>query len=183
MFLLIIFVSIVTLLVFVQNNKGKDNVWYRLIAGICFTFSWVLLVMWFTVLIENWQIALSAPAANSGFIPSWGHGVQKLLRNVAFLLPVSRLGLAVLYGLPILLIPIALIIKKKQRASSILLYSTLLNLLFLWTQLIAEHWSRSFLVQIPLQGAIFLASYVLVLVLLMWQRPFTTSPKADNVTA
>lgn len=183
MFLFIIFVSIVTLLVFVQNNKGKDNVWYRLIAGICFTFSWVLLVMWFTVLIENWQIALSTPAATGEFIPLWGRGVQNLLRNVAFLLPVSRLGLAVFYGLPILLIPIALIMTKKQRMLSILLYAALLNLLFLWTQLIAEYWSRSSLVQIPLQGVIFLASYVLVLVLLMWQRPFTINAKADNVTA
>lgn len=183
MFLLIIFVSIVTILVFVQHNKGKDNVWYRLIAGLCFTFSWVLLVMWFTVLIENWQIALSTPAATSEFIPSWERGVQNLLRNVAFLLPASRPGLAIFYGLPILLIPITLIMTKKQRVSSILLYSALLNLLFLWTQLIVDNWSRFSPMQIPLQGVILLASYVLVLVLLMGQRPFTTNPKAHNVTA
>ena len=174
-FTITIIVSIVTLLVFIQNKKGKDNALFRIVSGICFAFSWILIVMWVTVLIEGWQMALNTPTANSELIPVWGHIVQNLLRSVAFLFPVTRLTLGVLYALPILLIPVVLVMLKRPQATSILLYSTLMNLLFFWVQLIADNWIHMSFIKIPIQGTVLLMTYAFLLYVLIRQQQFGLS--------
>ncbi len=175
MFLTIIIVSIATLLLFIQNHKGKDNTLFRIIAGICFAFSWVLIVMWFTVLIEGWQITLNTPIANSDLIPVWGRIVQNLLRSIVFLFPVTRLTLGILYALPILLIPAVLVVIKRPQATSIMLYSAGANFLFFWMLLIVDNGIHLSFIKIPIQGTVLLTTYLFLLYGLVRQRPFSLS--------
>ncbi len=174
MFLVIIIVSIVTLLVLIQNNKGKDNAFYRSVAGICLVFSWAVIVMWFAVLTETWQIALNTPVVNNVSIPVWGRIVQNLLRSVVYVFPVSRLMLAILYALPILLIPMVLFVMRRSQVTSILLYSTLMNLLFFGVQLLADNWIHTSFIKIPIQGVVLLTTYAFLLYALIRQRPFNS---------
>ncbi len=155
----------------ILNKKGKDNTFFRIVGGICLAFSWVLIVMRFAVLIESWQIMLNTPGANSDLIPVWGHIVQNLLRNIVFLLPVTRLTLGILYASPILLVPIWLMVVKRLQATSIVLYSALVNLLFFWILFIVDDWLRISHIKIPIQGVVLLTIYALSLYVLIRQRP------------
>jgi len=169
-FAIITIVSIVTLLAIIQFDERKDNILFRLVVSICFFFSWGMIVMWLTVLIETWQLALSTPFANSESIPTWGHIIQNFLRRAVFLFPVSRLTLGILYALPILLIPALLIAVKQSQALPTMLLSTLANLLFFWTQLIIDYWMRLSYLKIPVQGIILLMTYALTLYILIRHR-------------
>lgn len=171
MILFVIIFSIITLLGFIQNNKGKDSSLYQLTAGICFAVSWVILALWFVILIEGWQIGINTSGINESLL-LWERTMQNILQNIAFLFPFGRLELAILYALPLAIFPLGLIICKKDQATSILFYSAVLNLLFLWSQLLVENWARFSSIQIPLQGIITLATYVLVITLLVRKRPF-----------
>lgn len=167
MFLLtILIISIVTMLIFIQNIKGKDNPLFQAIAALCFAFSGVTLVMWFTILIEGWQIALGTPASSWQSL-SGGERAIQMVQRIVFLLPVSRLALGALYTSPIIVIPLALAARKRSQATSIILHATLLNLLFFWTQLIIDEWIRASITSIPLQSVVLVASYGLVLYLLI----------------
>ena len=163
------------LLIFILNKKGKDNALFRIVSGMCFAFSWVLIVMWLTGLIEGWQIWLNTPIANSELIPIWGHVIQNLLRSVVFLFPVTRLTLGILYALPILLIPVLLVMVKRLQATPIMLYSTLMNLLFFWILLIVDNGVRLSSIKMPIQGVVLLTTYLILLYALLRQRPFGLS--------
>jgi len=177
MFLATIIVSIVTGVLFIQVNQGKDNAIFRLATAICFVFSWLIIAMWFTILTEAWQLALDTPAASSELIPAWGRVVQNLLHRVVFVLPVSRLTLGVLYALPILLIPLILAVVRRPQMMSLLLYSTSVNLLFFWMQLIVDNWTRIPFMKIPIQGTILLTTYVLVIYALIRPSQLTLAGK------
>lgn len=163
--------SIMTLLIFIQMRKGKEMpIVYKLIMGISFIFSWAAVAIWFTTLVESWQLSLNTPAVAA--LPR-GQDVINLLRHVAFLLPVKRLTLGVLYALPILLIPIVWMVVKWQNRLQIALFSTMINWLFFWIITIVDNLSHS-LVQIPLEGGVLLIVYLMVLFVLVGQRPFPT---------
>lgn len=174
MFITIVIVSLVTLLIFIQNKQGKDNALFKMLSGICFAFSWVLIVMWCTVMIETWQIALNTPT-NNELISEGERIIQNLLRSIVFLFPVSRLTLGILYALPIFLIPLILLRGKWSQMTSILLHSTLVNLLFFWSQLIIDNWLRLSFMRISLQGLVLLITYVFVIYVLIRQRSFTVN--------
>ncbi|MCK5919339.1 MAG: hypothetical protein KAG66_00255 [Methylococcales bacterium] len=163
--------SIMTLLIFIQMRKGKEMpIVYKLIMGISFIFSWAAVAIWFTTLVESWQLSLNTPAVAA--LPR-GQDVINLLRHVAFLLPVKRLTLGVLYALPILLIPIVWMVVKWQNRLQIALFSTMINWLFFWIITIVDNLSHS-LVQIPLEGGVLLIVYLMVFFVLVGQRPFPT---------
>ena len=170
-----IIASIATLIIFIQKYKGKEIVPIaRLVIGICFAFSWMVIVMWFSVWTEDWQLSLNTPAAYNLSLPAWGHAVINLLRRAVFLLPVSRLTLGIFYASPVLLIPIALAVINRQQIVQIMLFSSLINWLFYWNLFIIDTQFRS-LEQIPLKAIILLTTYLFVLYLLAWKRPFHNS--------
>lgn len=177
-FTIIIIASIAAPLMLILNKKGKDNTFFRIVGGVCLAFSWVLIVMWFTVLIEGWQLTLNTPMADNNLVPMWGRVVQNLLRNIAFLLPVSRLTLGILYASPIILVPIWLMVVKRLQATSIMMYSALVNLLFFWILFIVDNWLRISHIRIPIQGVVLLTIYALSLYVLIRQRPF--SPNSND---
>lgn len=174
-FAMIIVASIITLLIFVQNRKGQNSTLFTIIGGISFAFSWVLVVMWFTVLIEGWQIALNTPMVNHDLLPMWEHIGQRLLHTLVGLFPAPRLGLAVIYASPILLLPLLLIGVNRLRVTSILLYSALVNLLFFWVLFMMDSWSSLAQSKTVLEGVVSLTTYALVLYALVRQRPFVFS--------
>ncbi len=171
-FLLLITVSILALLIFMRFRQPQPRKLIKFVAIICFSFSWVAVVMWFTSLAEAWQIALSTPAANSESIAAWNRTVLTLLREAVYLLPVSRLTLAILYASPFLLIPVTLTIIKRSQATVILMFSTLMNLLFFWIQLLVDYGITASFSKISIQGVIMLTTYAAMLYILVRQRPF-----------
>lgn len=180
-FATILILTIVIPFVFIQHKKGGDNTLLNFIAGVGFVYSWALVVMWLTVLIEGWQISLNTPMVRSELIPVWVRFVLNLLHSISFLFPVNRLTLGILYALPVLLIPLGFIGMGRWFIGwdnlSILLYSTMLNLLFFWIQVLADSGSHSSFVYVSVQGTVLLMTYLVLLVALIGQRPFSfTAP-------
>ncbi len=159
-FSLLAIILIVALLVFV-HFKTRNNNLVKIIAVIWFVFSWVVLVMWFTVLVETWQIALNTPGANDISLPVWEHAALSVLREAVYIFPISRLALGTLYTLPFMMIPIALIAVKRSQTKRILIFSTLVNLLFFGIQVIIDNGIPPTFMKISIQGIIILVSYLL----------------------
>lgn len=183
-FALMIIVSIVTSLVFILNKTGKDNALFRIVGGLCLLFSWVLIVMWFTVLIESWQFALNTPMANNDLVPAWGRMLQSLLHRVVFLFPITRLTLGILYALPIVSIPVLLIAAQPTQLTAIAAFSAVINMLFFWVSFLwmlvtaAQGFSFTF-EKVLSEGIVFLPAYAFLLYGLVRQRPFATRPSAQ----
>jgi hypothetical protein len=170
LFLLAI-VSIVAVLIFAQlNNKKKAGALLKVITGVCFAFSWVAIVMWFTSLVEVWQIGLNTPGANNESVPIWSRIVLSSLREVVYLLPASRLTLGVLYALPILLIPLASAAVKRSQVTLVLMLSTLVNLFFFWIQVIVDSGIPPSFMKVSIQGLVLLITYTLLIAALILQR-------------
>ncbi len=169
--LLLILVSITTVLFFVHFREAQKNNLIKLVVISCFSFSWAAIVLWLTVLIEGWQISLNTPAAHSEAIPEWSRTILTLLQEAAYLLPMNRLTLAVVYAMPLLLIPLLLIVLKRSQATLILMFATMLNLIFFWIQVIIDNSFPASFMQTSIQGIILLVTYILVLYLLVRQRP------------
>lgn len=169
MLLLSIVISIIAVLTFVRFKKAESGALLKIVIGFCFTFSWVVLAMWFTSLVEVWQIALNTPGAENASLPAWRRTILGLLREAVYLFPTNRLTLGVLYALPFLLIPITLAIAKRYQAILILLFSTLVNLLFFWSQVIVDSSIPGSIGKISVQGAILLMSYLLAFLVVFSQ--------------
>ena len=167
---LLFIISIIALSNFIWFNKRQNNYLFQLITGFCFVFSWVMIVMWITSLVEVWQIALSTPASNNASLALGSRLILNLLREMVNLLPISRLTLGVLYALPILLIPLILSVVKRSQVMLILNYSTLINLLFFGTQVIVDKGIPVSFTKISIQGSIFLTTYFLASFVLIQQR-------------
>jgi hypothetical protein len=180
--LLLILVSIVATLIFVRFNKAQDNMLVKIVAIFCFSFSWLAIVLWFTSLVELWQIALNTPAAHHASIPVGNRAMLTFLQEAVYLLPISRFMLAILYAFPLLLIPLILIMIKRSQAVLILMFSTLANLLFFWIQVLVDTGFQASFMKISIQGMILLTTYALVVYGLVRQRPFpfTAASKFSN---
>jgi hypothetical protein len=138
-FTLLIIMSIVTAFVFVRFDKLDNDALRSLSPVISFAFSWLVIAVLFTVLVETWQIVLSIPAAVREPAPAWGKIVENVLRTAVFLLPFSRMTLALVYSLPLLLVPLLAIGVKRLEMGPALLYSALLNLIFFWLLLLMDN--------------------------------------------
>lgn len=170
--LLLILVSIVAPLIFVRFNKTQDNTLVKIVAIVCFSFSWWAIVVWFAFLVEGWQLTLNTPAAQKATLPVGNRAMLTLLQEAVYLLPISRLMLAILYASPLLLIPLILITRKRSQAVLILMFSTVANLLFFWIQVLADSGFQASFMNISIQGMILLTTYALLIYALIRQRPF-----------
>lgn len=176
MFLILLtIVSLVTVLLFGKITSSKrDGNLPKVIAGACLVFSWITIVMWFTSLLETWQIGLNTPGAGGESIPAWNRTVLNSLRTVAFLLPTSRFTLGVLYALPLLLIPLASTVASRSQAMLPLTFSTLGNLIFFWVQVIVDSGLATSFVKLSIQGVILLLAYFFLVLALLLQRPLSS---------
>jgi hypothetical protein len=159
-FPLLAVILIAVLLIFVHFKTRNDNL-VKIIAGVWFIFSWVVLVMWFTALVETWQIALNTPGANDTSLPVWERTVLSVLHEAVYIFPISRLALGTLYTLPFMTIPMALIAIKRSQTKRILIFSTLVNLLLFGIQVIIDNGIPPTFMKISIQGIILLVSYLL----------------------
>lgn len=153
-------------------NEMKEGDTHRtpVLALLCLMCSWVLIVLLFAALIERWQIALSTPAARDESIPLWSRALFSLLRNAVSLPALRRTGLAVLYASPFLFIPALLTIARQSRATSILLFSALVNFLFFCMHVLVDLSVGASFEAVGVKAAVFLATYVLMLLTLSLQQ-------------
>lgn len=175
MFLLLLTAaSIVSLLLFVYFNRTKqDNGLLSVVfMSICFLFSWLAIVMWFTSLVEVWQIGLNTPGAYSHSLPIWSRVVLISLRAVVSWFPASRLALGILYALPFLLIPLASVAANPSRSKFSFATSTLFNVFFFWMQVIVDSQLLSSFMGLSIQGVILLLTYILFILALLLQQSF-----------
>lgn len=172
MFFILIIMSILTLLLFMRFEKIESEAIRDLVPGISFAISWLVTVLLFVVLIETWQYTLSIPEVVREPVPAWGQVIESMLHTAVYLFPVSRIGLAVLYALPLLLVPLLVIIVKQVEVGPALLYSALVNWLFFWLLLVLDNGLPETATRIPIQGLILLIAYALVLFLLARPWPF-----------
>lgn len=166
-FPLLAIVLITVLLIFVYV-RTQNNKLVKIIAGIWFIFSWILLAMWFVGLVETWQIALNTPRANDISLPVWELTTLGVLREAVYILPISRLALGILYTLPLVIIPIALIAIKRSQMNLILIFSTMVNVLFFGIQVIIDNGIPSTFTKISIQGVVLLISYLLTFGGFIW---------------
>jgi hypothetical protein len=176
MLFVLIVMSIVTLLLCVRFEKIESEAIRDLMPGITFAFSWLVMALLFTVLVETWQYTLSIPEAVREPVPAWGQVIESVLHTAAYLFPVSRMALAVLYTLPLLLVPLLVIIVKRAEVGPALLYSALINLLFFWLLVVLDNGLPETATRIPIQGLVLLLAYALVLFLLVRPQPFALRP-------
>ena len=150
-----------------DTHKSQHNRFYKIIVVGCLFSSWTLIAMWFTAIIESWQISGSIPASAS--LPSGLLLVRQALHFIFNTLPIRRLYLGIIYALPALAIPF---ISKKHsdKALTIYLRAAILNVIFFWTQVSVEwlaHKSSSITGDIT-QTLVLLLTYFLLLYLLWW---------------
>jgi len=161
--ILIIIVSVSVLFAYFHANGYKNSLFMSFMSVMCFFFSCGVVVSWFTLLVEQWQLTLNTPWAYRETLPVWAHFVQNMLRHLAFGLPVSRLTLGFLYTLPILLTPVFFIFTQQVRRTQLMLYATLINLSFFWIQLSAEYSLRATSLKIPIQSIVVFITYGFVM--------------------
>jgi hypothetical protein len=172
--LLLIIFSLAVVLNFIWFNQNRQKNLPKLFAGIGFILSWAFIVMWFTSLAELWQLSLNTPQAHDDSIPAWSSYVLSFLRAAVYLLPVRRLALAVLYAMPFLLVPTAVALTKRLQTTSILIFSTWVNLLFFWMLVVIDGGRSSSFAGISIHGIVVLVTYVFALLALVRQRQFIT---------
>lgn len=126
------------------------------------------LVMWLTALVETWQIALNTPEANNISLPVWERTALSVLREAVYIFPISRVALGTLYTLPFMMIPIVLIAIKRSQTKRILVFSTLVNLLFFGIHVLIDNGIPPTFMKISIQGIILLVSYLLAFGGFIW---------------
>lgn len=151
--------SVVTLVLFFKSNEVMNSTYIRFIIGASFLFSWAGVALWLIALIERWQFSVAVPNTDSF--------IESVLYSLVYFVPVSRIALGVFYALPVLLIPVVVAMVTKERVTSILHYATAINLLFFAAHTAADRWITPF-VELPVQGALLLTTYGLVIMGLLW---------------
>jgi len=162
-------ISIAIAFVLLHFNKRRDHPGIRLIAGLCFFVSWLLVVAWLVVQVEVWQIGLATPAASDPTLPAWSRTVLALLGEAAYLLPIGRFSLGLLCAAPLLLLPLGLTLFNRPQATLILLTASGANLVFFWLQVAVDLGLSGSLEMLAVRGIILLATYGLVCLGLLWQ--------------
>jgi len=140
-------------------QEAQNNSLYKIIVTGCLFFSWASIVMWFTVIIESWQISHSMPAA--AYQPDWFAPIQQVLQYAFNYLPVHRIYLAAVYALPALVIPLASA-RRSDEAFFIYLRAAVLNTAYFWIQAAADRWAGN-----TAQALILLVTYFFLLYLLL----------------
>lgn len=141
--------------------EDRNNIFYKIIVIGCLFFSWALIVMWFTVTIESWQISHSMPAA--AYRLDWFAPIQQVLQYAFNYLPVHRIYLAAVYALPALIIPfVSTRAKRNDEALFIYLRAAVLNTAYFWIQAAVDRWAGD-----TAQALILLAMYFFLLYLLL----------------
>ncbi len=130
-----------------------------------------MLVIWFTVLLERWQISLNVPATFNAELSLWRRGVLTVLALIAYTLPTSRLVSAAVFALPFVIIPLSASWQRPTRIPLILVLASVVNSLFFISQLIIDQLTMGLPTQISVQGIAWLISYIMgVFILLIWTR-------------
>ena len=154
--ILIIVVTVGVLFVYLDHNRRINTNVLNVVSTVSFLLSSVLIILWLTVSVERWQLSLNNPWSYRDSLPVWADVVQDILRYLVFGWGVSRLTLGFIYALPLMLTPILLKLVQQVRENRLILYATLLNLAFFWTQLGADYRLRGLLLKIPVQAILFL---------------------------